>query len=140
MMSFQLKRTILLAWQIRNCPSVGISFLVSKGAKINVRCSAGSYLNLGEREWKRVPFRGETQTFVSNQNIRVKIFNGFAEIDFHSRPIDNGDLITVSLLNLAKMNLKNKMKKKNDWEKCLYQVSLTCTIIEGDLLPYGQIK
>ena len=74
--------------------SVGISFLVSKGAKIKMRCSAGSYLNLGEREWKRVPLKEETQTFVSNQNIRIEIFNGLAEIDFHSRPIDNGDLIT----------------------------------------------
>ena len=118
--------------------SVGISFLVTKGASIEVTCSAAQYVEEKKREWKRQPLEEEVVTVKAGDERLKPLFEENAILSCIWRKVKDGHLVTVSLRNtLEGVEAREGGGRKIDWSKNLYQVAMTCAVVKGKLLPYG---
>ena len=118
--------------------SVGVSFLISKGASIKINCSAAQYVEGNKREWKRYPLKEKPITIKAENTKKRSLFGEKAELACTWRKVEGKHLVTVSLRNLQEgITIKPKSGKKIDWSMNLYQVTMSCTVVNGRLLPYG---
>ena len=127
--------------------SMGISFFVNDASRIKVLCRAASYQKSDEtnkiKGWIRRPLatneEPEEVIFKFSQNtkknnFREYVLDGKASVNCFTRPIGQGSLVTVSLVN-------NQNSHKSVWHDetiplILFQCGLSVEIIEGVLGEY----
>jgi len=133
--------------------SVGLSFIVSKGAKIKITCSAATYemraskedKNIDEEKsikpekkenkfiWHRRPIDPDILEIEIEKNENISVLQDKGLLDIICRKRSNGILLTVSLLN------NQDAKESFDAKLNLYQTTLSCELVSGSLEEYDKI-
>ncbi|WP_435190346.1 helicase-related protein [Pseudothioglobus sp. nBUS_23] len=126
--------------------SVGITFVIKKGADFTIHCSAARYKYQAKSEdspvgYRRIPLEDsviKANSIKKNQDIfhdgeeykaKVHIFRR------NSKDRKDCEIVTVTLVNELNKNDKSQRSIKNV-EKRLYQVNLKCTSSENHIKPY----
>jgi len=126
--------------------SVGITFVIDKGADFTIHCSAAKYERRVKSDespsgFKRVPLEDsiiQANTINNNLNIfhdgnehraKIHIFRR------NSRDRKDCEIVTVTLVNDLSKNNTSQRSIKNV-EKRLYQVNLKCISKENNIKPY----
>ncbi len=117
--------------------SVGLSFVLPTLTGFRVEVRAGRYERNGN-DWQRVPVEltGDQAPQVSphpkpGRAPALAILDGRASLDVMWRPMNEGALVTVALVNQQRISGDGRM----DPEHCLLQVHLRCVPVDG-VRPY----
>jgi hypothetical protein len=115
---------------------VGLSFVVSGAAEIEVRVEAARYVSTSSH-WHRIPLTsdgGERHTLSapsSGGRQPTPVLVGRAELSAQWRPFGASWLVTVALVNT-----QVKQSGGTGHEACLCQVEVTCAPVGGVIAPY----
>ena len=124
--------------------SVGLSFFALGGRRVRCQVGAATYAETREGRrsaWSRQPLNaaGGTVTLAWEGEGRkdpVRVLGGLASVVLNVRRLGDGDLVTVSVVNEA----EHDGKGRPDPGKCLYQVSLECTALDGRIAEYPRLE
>jgi hypothetical protein len=126
--------------------SIGVSFYTvgARAVRCVVRAAAYDRPKATERCWVRVPLSEsddpETHTIMCPaESGRVPssfVLDGRATLEANFRDLGEGRLVTVSLVNA--MTLSDDERPKP--EHSLYQVSLECSVVDGDIREYPRLE
>ena len=126
--------------------SLGLTLYVS-GPGV-VRCSvwAGAYEMFQEgrsRRWRRTPIRRRSspeQIPMAAPGGRCRtapvILEGKAELQAFWRPMPNGHLVTLTLVNTQLQADQFPI----DTDRCLHQVGFECEVVDGEVLEYPSVE
>ena len=126
--------------------SVGISFFLRDAVGVACRVSGARYEPVGGsrgQRWRRVAIAAEQEPELAelrwptgSQRAEGTVLEGRARIQLLARPIADGHLVTVSLLNEQVQDRDAPI----DPAKCLLQISLTCEPIGGAIREYPRAE
>jgi hypothetical protein len=119
--------------------SAAISFFVSS-SQISCRPWGAAYEEIEPRKkWQRVPLaEHDDKTGAVNLTTaspEATVLHGRGVLVSKWRPLGDGHLVTVSLINTAVSEDPNKV----DPCLCLYQVGFECTPVDGEILEYPRV-
>jgi len=127
--------------------SVGITFVISKGADFTIYSSASRYVRQVESD--ESPIKGFRRIQLENSILQAKSIHKSQEIFYegnehkakvhvfrrNSKNEKDCEIVTVTLVNELTKNKTSQRSIKNT-EKRLYQVKLKCVSNQGNIRPY----
>lgn len=125
--------------------SIGLTFFVAAGRAVACRVRGARYDVTVEgraKAWKRAPFNAGGEEAVTlqppsgKQRAEAQVFDGRAKVSGVWRPIRDGHLVSVSLINTQRQSDPDGPPPV---ESCLYQVELTCAAVEGEIREYPSV-
>jgi hypothetical protein len=128
--------------------SVGVTFYVGQGESIVCRLHGGAYETISEgrsRRWRRIELGSPAQPEIvvlqfpaSSGRVRPEpspCFGGRAEVRSFWRPMPQGWLVTVTLVNAQVQEDPTSV----DPDRCLLQVGFDCTPVGSGILEYPSV-
>lgn len=125
--------------------SLGLSFYFTDAVSIEVDVWGAAYDKGEGRTWSRVPLAGEddpeshTVAAPADGSRRpgpLTVLGGRAELHSLWRRIDDGYLVTVTLVNAKIKDENNKRPRARD---CVYQVGFRCSVPDGEVREYPSV-
>ncbi|MFD7553937.1 helicase-related protein [Streptomyces sp. NPDC059835] len=121
--------------------SLGLSFYTDSDT-IEISCGGAHYRTLraqGDqgRRWQRVALPEETHR-VGPDRDSVSVLDGRAELRIRRRPLGEGLLVTVALVNTART--EPALGRSAQWDRMLFQVALDVHPCEGRVLEYPSVR
>jgi hypothetical protein len=86
-------------------------------------------------KWRRIPFASK-EIVLSSKDTDKPVFGGRGLVRSVWRPMGNGQLVTVTLLNAAEAPAESDPKS----EECLFQVALRCRPERGTFSEYPRVE
>jgi hypothetical protein len=130
--------------------SLGLSFFTD-ATSIRCLCWGSSYVSEG-KSWRRVPmaeFQAPEEIELTLPSIgsgatkTVSALTGKAMVSALWRPFKSGFIVTVTLMNTAKLpsatSQSGKQNQKRQSESCLHQVGFRCAPKHGHILEYPTV-
>ena len=123
--------------------SVGISFVIDRGAEFKVLVDGARYsdheTDEKERGYKRTPYVQACVLSNALSGQGTTIFDGAAKVIKNERKSlfrKDKTIVTVSLVNKNKLEGGERSGAKKSVAQRIYQVGLTCECINGNFQPY----
>jgi len=122
--------------------SMGLSFFFIGDPRIQISVYGAGYVRSKESRgnWTRYAIAGESdpQTLIispQNRESEDFVLDGKARIVGHWRPLGDGHLVTVTLVNAIE-----KKSEEADGEDCLCQTGFECRPVSGRIQEYPALK
>ena len=122
--------------------SVGVSFFVVGTNSIRVSAWAARYeaeKSESITKWRRVeiasassPVSSDLEWSMDNLTPEADTLDGRARLRCHARPLGEGHLVTVTLVNSQSQDRADRI----DSAKCLLQVGIACSPVDGAIAEY----
>ncbi|MFJ5142048.1 helicase-related protein [Streptomyces sp. NPDC088707] len=121
--------------------SLGLSFYTDTDT-VEIDCGGAHYRTLraqGDegRRWQRVPMPQETHHVGPDRDV-VSVLDGRAELRLRRRPLGAGQLVTVALVNSAR--IEPALGRAAQWDRMLFQVELGVRPHGGRVLRYPSVR
>jgi hypothetical protein len=125
--------------------SIGMTFFVAASRAVTCHVRGASYdvvVDGRSKGWMRTPFnRGEEETVTlqapdGNFRHELPVFQGRAKVSALWRPIRDGHLVSVSLINTQRQTDPDGPPSVED---CLFQVGLKCAAPDGEIREYPSV-
>lgn len=126
--------------------SIGLSFFVENTSHLEISVWGALYEEQKDdqlkgktlkKNWVRRPIasKDNPETIKLEKDLTVTVLENKAKIHTIWRPMGNGYLITVTLINLA----ENTPEEKLNPEQCIYQAGFRCNAIKGEIKEYPSV-
>ncbi|MFF0450626.1 helicase-related protein [Streptomyces sp. NPDC004609] len=121
--------------------SLGFSFYTD-AEEIEVTCGGAHYRTLPAdgthgRRWRRLPLHDEIHRLGPGRDL-ITVLEGRAEIRLRRRPLGEGSLVTVALVNAART--EPALGRADQWGKTLFQVTLGARPLNGTVREYPSVR
>ncbi|MEU6891128.1 helicase-related protein [Streptomyces sp. NPDC046557] len=121
--------------------SLGLSFYTDSET-IEIGCGGAHYRTVraqGDqgRRWQRIALPEETHRVGPDQEA-VSVLDGRAELRIRRRPLGEGLLVTVALVNTART--EPALGRPAQWDRMLFQVALGVRPCNGRVLQYPSVR
>ncbi len=122
--------------------SIGLSFYFEDAEAFEVNVWGATYEE-GDDVFSRQPiYEKESPSIVTvarpsdGSTTKQSVLNGRAEVHSHWRPLGDGQLVTVTLINAAH---REDGERYPDASDCLYQVGFRCEVSDGSIREYPNV-
>jgi hypothetical protein len=122
--------------------SIGLSFYFEGSKSFDMEVWGATYES-GDEVYTRKPIAEKSAPItasLSNPNGRSTceqpVLDGRAKVHSHWRPLGEGFLVTVTLVNSSE---RSEDERYPDTSDCLYQVGFRCSVPEGNICEYPDI-